>query len=277
MNIQTCVRACAVVMVVLVVGTSSFAQSVPPEAERVITGTTVLTAPQIFQAKRLRFAPGARIVTDGHTLTLQANEIAADDHAKIVSFEGETKAAAGAPGRAAGTVIIVAGSITSGLLEIDNHGETGGVGLLGTDGPTGPRGEPGAPREWNPLQGCGGGRNGGPGGQGGVGGDGGPGGQGGNGGLVLTSVLPVAEGPSRLRISARPGQGGRGGPPGRGGPGGSGGEGASGTATCGGTGPGPQGPDGLEGGRGQDGPEGQEGRVLDLRGAIAPCLSAAAE
>jgi len=262
------------VLLVSIADTQPCHAATPPGSEeRVITGTLTMESPQAIQATRIRFAPGATVVTNGHTLTLQAAEIAVEDNAAVISFTGIATPTPGAPGRSAGAIIIVAGSITGGQLRIDNHGEDGNTGAPGAAGRPGLSGPKGASREWNPLNGCSGGSNGGAGGQGSAGGDGGPGGVGGNGGLVLISIQSRPEGTPHIAISAKRGAGGKGGPGGIGGPGGAGGDGADGTATCGGTSPGPLGSPGPVGRRGIDGQEGLEGSVLDLVGAIAPCPS----
>ena len=211
----------------------------------------------------LTLAHGARIVTNGNTLTIQAITLVGGG--SIISFRPEdlTPEAAGVgqvgiPGYPGGTLYLDIFKGFNGTLEINLTGQNGGAGgpgAAGSGGPVGPRGS-------NAVEGLfdcrSGGQDGGPGGQGGSGQAGGDGGNGGNGGDLLFSKSLSGQ-LSQIHLIATggsPGYGGLGGP---GGPGGPGGEGGSGSARCGGGRGGSQGPPGLKGPDGSKGKPGKDG------------------
>jgi hypothetical protein len=231
-----------------------------------VAGVERLSGPLSVRGRRVTLVAGSLIVTNGHSLSIIAEEVIIGQDARIASFEeGAANRELGRPGRPAGTVFIGARHLSGGMLAIRNVGQDGGAGKPGAAGHGGREGTQGAARSWNPWNGCTSGSDGGRGGQGDLGGDGENGGAGGNGGTV---VLAIPEGPtvdSVFNIDVRGGKGGMGGPAGAGGPGGKGGAGGSGTAACGGTSPGPPGETGQPGRQGLPGPDGALGKVVDLR------------
>jgi hypothetical protein len=213
----------------------------------------------------LTLAHGARIVTNGNKLTLQAVKIVGGG--SITSYkpedltqEGSGIGQSGPAGHAGGTLYLDIVQGLDGDLEIDLTGQNGGAGGPGAPGSAGPVG----PRGSNAVQGLfdcrSGGQDGGPGGQGSPGQAGGDGGNGGNGGDLFVSKSLSAQ-ISHLHLVSNGGSAGIKGLGGPGGPGGPGGEGGSGSGTCGGGHVGPQGPLGAMGPAGNRGTPGKGGGI----------------
>jgi hypothetical protein len=208
----------------------------------------------------LHLVNGARIVTNGNTLNIQADLIDSSG-GEIVSFyppdNAPADAAPGSPGikgADGGTLHISALQDLSAPLKVDLRGENGGrggAGMPGAAGPPGVRGQSGVDHLFDCASGGTNGTAGGPGEQGKAGGVGGDGGAGGT--LFLSRNLTL----TKVDFSAHGGIGGLGGPGGNGGPGGPGGEGGSGSLHCGGGRGGPNGADGLPGNAGRPGQAGQ--------------------
>jgi len=206
---------------------------------------------------------GARIVTNGNTLTIQAAKIVGGG--SIVSFVQENltpeaigTGARGINGHDGGTVFVDSMRGIDGNLEVNLSGQNGGSGGQGASGSAGPAGARGSDAVQGMLDCRSGGGDGSKGGLGGAGQAGGDGGAGGNGGeLILHGG--IAEQESQIHFISRGGAPGVSGAGGAGGPGGPGGQGGSGSAQCSGGhlgaqgDPGPKGSDGARGIPGKDG------------------------
>jgi hypothetical protein len=252
----------------LSVGIALAVMSLPAEGEtRTLSGAIALTEPTTLSADDVTIESGTQIATNGNFLSITAAKtLTLGSEVRITSFTAETLRPKGSHGRAAGTILITAGSITGGRLFIANDGEPGMAGAPGEPGARGPLGPKGSERDWNIINGCIGGSNGKPGGQGA---DGKAGQNGGNGGAGGTVVLNLGTGfwngaQPRIIVSTKGGDGGPGGAGGAGGTGGPGGQGGNGTITCGGTSAGPQGPAGRPGPSGMDGLRGRNGDIVDV-------------
>jgi hypothetical protein len=239
----------------------------------VLDGATLtITAPRSgssrsIAVKTFELRNGARIVTNGINLELDANSIASE-RGQIVSFADLERHVANKPepglsgrsGLNAGTVVINGALNTTDILNVflpGQDGQGGGDGVKGTDGAAGPRGENGVDHLFDCAHGGG---NGGAGAQGGTGGTGGDGGAGGNGGLLILRG-DVAQQRVQIEFSARGGKGGVAGSPGEGGTGGPGGQGGSGSVHCSGGMQGPSGKNGFPGTPGHAGTDGQDGSI----------------
>jgi hypothetical protein len=232
---------------------------------------------------RLVLPAGFELLTDGHDLTVDVEELAvgeAGGEARIVTFregpatppapppreqigrEGED-GATGLAGRPGGTIRIRARR-ASGRLTVRAVGEPGGAGGEGGRGGPGFPGERGqdARSQFFYCE-AGGqqGRVGGPGGKAGAGGAGGPGGA---GGQIVVEIRERSPG-FHLHYSVAGGPGGPGGASGPGGSGGPGGQGGSGSGLCGGGPPGPWGPAGPINSDGKRGPHGADGVLTVTR------------
>jgi hypothetical protein len=208
---------------------------------------------------------GAKVITNGNTLHLQALRIVASDGA-IVSYANEappSPAAAGnggLDGRDGGKVYLDTPAI-EGILKVRLPGQPGGQGgpgAAGTNGRDGGRGENAS----DTLFGCGhGGGNGGDGQPGLPGLKGYKGGRGGAGGSLF--LKGEAEGVAKAIDFGAPGGGlGSGGPGGPGGAGGHGGDGGSGSGNCSGGRQGAPGSSGQPGDKGDPGEAGQAGSII---------------
>jgi hypothetical protein len=239
----------------------------------IIDGATLtITPPKVGSSRSiavnsLELRRGAKIVTNGINLEINALQISSDD-GQIVSFDESTRhvpdaAAPGNSGRSglgAGTLVLNAALRGKDVLIVSlpgQDGQGGGTGLTGPGGAAGPRGDDAADHAFD----CGhGGGNGGAGSPGGKGGTGGNGGGGGNGGrLILRGGLASQR--AQVDFSAPGAKGGGVGGQGSGGPGGPGGEGGSGSKFCGGGHAGPRGADGPKGDFGNPGSDGQAGSI----------------
>jgi hypothetical protein len=236
----------------------------------------------IFVVNRLEIADGGRIITNGNSLTVFANQVVARNNASIVAYQGPTaKAAAGGtqtgagasgntPGAQGGAgpqglggsagdsggVVTIITNTFEGPLAIELNGQAGGDGGKGGKGGAGAVGTKGSDGQcsWqfgvcvSCNQGGGGGGNGGPAGPGGPGGTAGKGGDGGNAIVAYVTSVSVSATNPKVSVAAGAGGGrGQGGDPGR--PGGPG-QGGSGIGLCGG------GPPGNPGSPGSTGPLG---------------------
>ncbi len=249
----------------------------------VLTGKVVLASDRHVKADVINITADARIVTDGHNLTLEAREINVSGSPRIIAFEPRPGRPLGERGRSTGDIRISAKRLSGTALTIENFGENGMKGEKGATGPRGPKGAQGQQHQYNVFRGCWGRTASSNGGPGGIGGRGGTGGAGGNAGSIIYSIEQgLSEGAisrlifaPQLELSGAPASdackgscGGRGGPPGDGGDGGEGGAGGDavpGTMNCGGSppgNPGPRGPTGIEGVRGNDG---ADGSIVDVR------------
>jgi hypothetical protein len=212
---------------------------------------------------RLDLTNGSRIITNGGSLTIQANELIPDG-GSVISFTDKEatppKAVAGRSGfdgMSGGRVLLEVGHL-DGHLTADLSGQSGGAGgdgLAGVPGGPGANGENAADSFITCRHGGSDGLSGLPGGSGGPGG---PGGKGGDGGILLIHGGIVSQ-MNQISLTSDGGKGGLGGNGGPGGPGGVGGQGGSGSTFCGGGHPGLSGPAGNSGPRGADGPPGSLG------------------
>ncbi len=220
------------------------------------------TGGETISASRIALVNGAKIVTHGIDLVINASVLEVGDGAKLVTFDEPSPRPAatgqsGLSGRAGGTVLLNVSSLkaTSPFI-VDLSGESGqdgGAGMDGLPGVHGSFGEPSFSPEKLFLRCIRPAGDGGPGGRGGPGGPGGRGGAGGDGGyLILRGAIAKA----RLDIVfiATGGTGGDGGPGGQGGVGGPGGPGGQRASGC------PGGRDGPTGIPGEPGPQGTAGR-----------------
>jgi hypothetical protein len=238
----------------------------------VLDGSTFTVAPiganisLTLAVHTLTLSHGARIITNGNNLTIQAVNIVGGG--SLIAFKPDERkppAAAtgqgGVAGHPGGTVFLDVEGGIDGNLAVDLTGQDGGDGGPGGPGPGGQAGARGA----NAVEGLfdcrSGGGDGGPGGQGGQGQAGGNAGDGGHGGeLIVAKAIKAQE--FRINRSLEggsPGLPGQGGP---GGPGGPGGEGGSGSLKCGGGHGGPQGPPGPVGAAGNKGSPGKTGNFI---------------
>jgi hypothetical protein len=209
----------------------------------------------------LRLKNGARIITNGNNLNLQANQVAVEEGG-VYSFLPEDltphDADAGVPGRKGfdgGTLRLVSLTRVNGPLRVNlagQNGQRGGPGSPGAPGGAGARGSNGVDGFLNCKSGGGDGGVGLPGGQGLPGA---AGGDGGRGGTLSASAVLMRD----IEFTLPGGKGGLGGAGGAGGAGGPGGEGGSGTVHCGGGHGGQQGPGGPPGNPGAKGNDGQDG------------------
>jgi hypothetical protein len=233
-----------------------------------IVGTLTLESDKEIAADVVEFRSEGRIVTNGHSLRIQAAELHMDGNGGIIAFASRSdQRAPGTSGRSAGSLIIKAGNITGSDLRIDLTGEDGAPGQNGGDGKRGPRGGNAQGRGLVGLS-CGGGHAATPGGSGTAGGDGGNGGNGGNGGVIVVQLVGTTNQAaiSRLNIVSSDhktiaGSGGAGGNGGVGGAGGDGGGADSGSDGCGGRGGANPGPKGSDGKRGTAGSQGSPGPI----------------
>jgi hypothetical protein len=232
-----------------------------------IVGTLILNSDKQINADVVEFKSAGRIVTNGHSITIQTGELHMDGNGEIIAFDAPTaQRPPGTAGRSGGSLLIKAGNITGSDLRIDLTGEDGAPGKNGENGKKGARGGNAQGRGLIGLSGCGGGHAATPGGSGTPGEDGTSGGNGGNGGVIVVQLVGALNQTalSRLDIAGKDnktigGVGGAGGKPGLGGPGGDGGSGDSGSDGCGGrggAGAGPKGADGKPGGPGSLGSPG---------------------
>jgi len=222
---------------------------------------------QTLSLNRLELRNGARIVTNGINLEINALQIVPGS-GQIVSFDsaaGKLPPTAadqsnGASGSSAGTLVLNAALDRTDVLNVSLHGQDGQSGGKGAPGPTGApgtRGDNGADHLFDCARGGG---NGGAGSQGGPGGKGGSGGNGGDGGrLILRNGIATQR--MQVNFVAPGGKEGDGGKAGAGGPGGPGGPGGSGTFYCRGGSAGSNGAQGLLGAPGEKGKPGATGTV----------------
>jgi len=216
----------------------------------------------------LELKNGARIVTNGNTLVVFANNVVSENGGIISFREDERKAAdggqghAGKPGVPGRLVSFHVIQKLTGILNANLSGQDGGIGGPGSLGKPGSMGVKGDAPVWialplPPFCECKkGGGGGGPGSSGEPGGRGGDGGNGGSGGIlefynVGAAPIPAAS----YTFRSDPGRPGNGGPGGPGGAGGEGGLGGDGGGCCGG------GPRGAQGAPGQAGPPGAVGSL----------------
>jgi len=239
-----------------------------PKTNYSISGTVTLDGDRQITSDIVEFTGNGRIVTNGHSLTITADEVRMDQNGEIKSFAGGgPQRSPGSPGSSGGTLLMRAKTFTGSDLRIDLSGQDGVKGATGGTGAQGPHGVNGRGHGLQGLRGCGGGNASTPGGPGGPGKDGLPGGPGGNGGTVVVQLADGADPAVLTRLivvgkdgQTLPGKGGDGGDGGQGGPGGIGGSGDTGHNGCGGTpgspnGPqGPRGPQGIKGADGTPGP-----------------------
>ena len=245
----------------------------------VLDGSTLVLTPgsQSLFARKLTLKNGARIVTNGSDLTLQATTIESinGDPAKadIVAFEeGNFPATPTEPGQPGtngrpGGSLTIEGAIAGGSrLKVSLLGQDGGTGARGNNGKAGVSGANGVNGS-DSLIDCK--RGGGDGSAGNAGENGGPGGAGGNGGDGgrLRLVGAIVNQLARLEFSNLGGKPGQGGPGGAGGNGAKGGAGGSGTVYCRGGKPGPKGADGAQGIQGQIGSAGKPGADPEVSAA----------
>jgi hypothetical protein len=207
--------------------------------------------------RTLRLTNGARIITNGNNLVIEALNTHFADNAGISSFSPQTiKAATASNGASGGKIRIHVLEGFSGSLRVSLPGQNGGDGVTGASGSAGPQGNRGANAVKGLVDCRSGGQDGGTGGQGGKGATGGAGGSGGDGGdLILQGV--AAGNRALIDFDAPGGKGGLAGSGGAGGPGGPGGEGGSGDGPCGG---GHGGANGLAGAQGDKGAAGANGK-----------------
>ncbi|WP_175751982.1 hypothetical protein [Burkholderia ambifaria] len=265
--------------------------SATPRMPKVVLPTKMVLDNALFIASSdVEIPSGAKIITNGYPVTINADRLSIGGSAEIRSFASGTPSV-GAPGRYAGSINITAKDISGKGLTILNAGEPGGQGLVGSGGPPGGTGNAGKSRLPAFQQNCGGGllnwlcqavpagctggEDGGKGGTGAKGYAGNPGAPGGAAGevridfpidgrdavVVLTDV-DLAGKPLACSGLICGGIGGKGGDGGPGGPGGVGGSGAHGTMHCGGTN---DGPTGEIGPKGDQGPKGADGASASLR------------
>jgi hypothetical protein len=207
----------------------------------------------------LRLMNGARIITNGNHLVIQALKVEFANNTGINSFAPDNaKAAPGAPGADGGSVSITALKNFSGSLRILLPGQGGGDGSVGAQGAQGTTGGPGADAVKGLFDCRSGGQNGGGGGPGGKGGTGANGAKGGNGGTLALDG-EAAKHKNDIDFRAPGGLGGKGGAGGPSGPGGPGGPGGSGDGLCSGGHPGGTGLVGSVGDIGQPGANGRDG------------------
>lgn len=209
---------------------------------------------------------GARIVTNGNSLRLQAVRLVVSN-GSMISFPDMDLAPPEAPAGAAGKKGLSGGSVwlraedgLDGAFRISLPGQNGGRGGAGLAGLQGMRGDKGSNAGQRIDCGSGGG-DGGPGKPGQPGTAGSPGGDAGDGGsITLVGKLSIQR--SSVHFDAPKGVGGAGGTGGAGGPGGPGGEGGDGSFSCSGGRGGPQGPPGPSGPDGAKGNDGKPGTLL---------------
>lgn len=224
----------------------------------------------------------AKIVTNGNTLVIFANEFHSEN-GTVLSFDGanvkampgaDGAGASGHPGDSGGLVSMHVINSFQGFLNVDlsgQHGGDGGSGLAGQSGLAGPKGHDAAQEGlWCKHSG----QDGHPGGPGMPGGAGGNGGVGGHGGIFeLYNIGPAPLSATVTAFAAKGGsvgKGGEGGPGGVGGPGGAGGNetkidlGLGNHRTCDGGKTGPAGPNGAKGTDGLSNPatNGAEGQMI---------------
>jgi hypothetical protein len=238
-----------------------------PKQVFTLAGTTSLQADRQIVADVVEIADGARVVMNGRSLSIRADEVQLKGKATIVSFERETAPRPpGEAGISGGAFVLDAKRLNGGdTLTIDLSGQPGVQGKAGERGSRGLSGRNATGRFPVNAQGCVGGQSSRPGSQGGQGGPGGPGGIGGNGGSVIIK-LEDPGGIARLNVIGRDGAtlGGPGGAPGAkgpGGPGGAGGRPGTPSGGCGGRGGSPDGPPGHEGPAGAPGANGKPGVI----------------
>lgn len=258
----------------------------------VLPKSMVMDKPLFIAGTDIEIPSDAKIVTNGYPLTINADRLAIDGQAAIMSFVSGPVSAQAA-GRFSGTISITAKEVTGKGLSILNAGEPGGVGVSGAAGAPGAPGGPGQTRLPSFQQNCGGGilnvicqavpagctggQNGGVGSPGQPGYQGNPGAPGGGAGEVTLDVpidardsvsiltdVDLAGKAQQCNGQICGGMGGTGGPGGPGGSGGPGGPGASGTQNCGGTNAGPNGPPGSTGPNGGPGSNGPSAPVRIL-------------
>jgi hypothetical protein len=199
---------------------------------------------------------GESIVTNGQSLTIEANKIRSSGGA-IRAFQSDRKKVSDGPGATGGSVTLIVHDRIVGLLTVDLSGQAGADGKDGGPGRPGPNGAQGnnaASSAFDCSHGPGGGQNGG---AGGPGEDGRRGESGGNGGTLTLAGHDPDQLRKSIAFGAQGGKGGAGGKGGPGGPGGAGGAGGSSNGWCHGTGP--HGADGLPGSPGNPGSQGQTG------------------
>lgn len=246
--------------------------TVAPYPKKVFTiaGKLSLDGDRSITSDVVEFRQG-HVITNGHSLTVTANELNISGTTEIISFDKNGSARPpGTPGESGGTLLLKFSHLTADNdLRIDLTGQDGVAGAPGANGVQGPPGGNARGRGLQGIRGCGGGNDATPGGQGTPGKDGSAGGNGGNGGVVVVERTGADKDDSelsRLIIVGKeghtfPGKGGAGGARGIGGPGGPGGQGGGGHDGCGGRpGAGP-GPKGADGGKGTDGLDGKPGTI----------------
>lgn len=235
-----------------------------------LSGLIELTSDRTIEADTVELSDGARIITNGHYLSITAVELRLTGNARVESFSTSPRPnrPPGNDGRGGGTIIIQTERLTGARLVIDGRGENGTAGASGAKGGTGGPGRTGRGNAWYGIEGCRGAVNGTAGEQGRPGGNGGNGGRGGDGASVTIRVgTGLLNGAVRridvVNLQGRtiPGEGGEAGPAGLGGDGGQGGAGGTGSGPCGGSDAGPTGPVGIGGGPGQSGGQGTPGAI----------------
>lgn len=230
-----------------------------------LSGVMTLDADKSIQADIVEVEPNSKIITNGHYLGIEANELRLTGDSQIISFvRNRPNRPGGDPGRSGGSIIVQSRLVTGNRLAIDVHGEDGAVGATGEPGAIGSPGTPGARGAQGGTRGCVGRVSAGKGGTGGTGGTGGQGGAAGNGGDVVIRVGSGLTDGALTRIAVitspdgktKPGAPGGPGAPGAKGPGGPGGAPSGGGHWCGGV---PTGPAGEEGKLGKPGKPGTGG------------------
>lgn len=232
-----------------------------------LVGTLSLDGDRQIVADVVEVGDGAKVLTNGRSLSIVADELRLGGSAEILAFDKTQKARqAGDAGMSGGALLLAVGDVLGGhTLRIDLSGQDGVQGATGAQGAQGAAGRNARGRGLQGIRGCGGGHDSTPGAQGGQGGPGGAGGPGGNGGTVVVQVRE-RQSFARLNIVSKdgattPGKGGAAGARGPGGPGGQGGAGDGGHDGCGGRGGSPNGPQGAEGPLGNPGADGKPGSI----------------
>jgi hypothetical protein len=231
-----------------------------------------------YQAAVEAAAGGTRIVAFQDEPP-HAGEGTAGAHGAAVQAAGDGEAGGGGgpgeqgrPGANAGAIVIQAARL-SGVLAIDNSGQTGGKGGTGGRAGNGGLGASGASSVVRGTVCERAAQNGMRGGNGGNGGPGGAGGSGGNGGDVRITFAEAIATPARLTVRTGGGQGGNGGSGGFFGNAGDGGYAGRGDAPCRPARPGDNGQAGSLGPRGPAGSRGAPG-VFELKAGGVPVRTA---
>lgn len=241
------------------------------------------TGPRTYTlvARKLQF-DNSRVITNGNTLEIFAEEIVGDSASQIVSFTttsglppnepspGTLDGPHGLNGRNASDITIYTAGDFRNKMTLSLRGQDGQAGTTGQAGSIGTAGARGRPGRCAPIgtgcrRGPGDGRQGGAGGTGGRGGNSGAGGNGGNITIVFFNKAPVQNNlPIYANEGGRPGavgQGGQGGPGGLGGAKGNRGPCCHGNAAHDGR----TGSDGARGTAGSQGAHGFKGQFVAKR------------